>query len=132
MKTQIWTKKETLAFLNLYEKNLISEYDLHGTCASTGKVSGRVRICKTKEDIAKFEEGEVLVTAMTRPEFVPAMRKAAAIITDEGGLTCHAAIVSRELGVPCIVGTKMATKVLKDKDLVEVNADHGTIKISGD
>ena len=66
---------------------------------------------------------------MTRPEFVPAMRKAAAIVTDEGGVTCHAAIISRELGKPCIIGTKVATKALKDGQYVDVNANHGIVKV---
>ena len=65
---------------------------------------------------------------MTRPELVPAMKKAAAIVTDEGGLTSHAAIVSRELGIPCVVGTKISTKIFKDGDLVEVNANHGSVR----
>ena len=103
--------------------------DLHGLTASTGKVSGRVRICKSLESIRDFKEGDVLVASMTRPEFVPAMKKAAAIVTDEGGITCHAAIVSRELGIPCIIGTKMATRVLKDGDIVEVNANHGLVRV---
>jgi pyruvate,water dikinase len=66
---------------------------------------------------------------MTRPEYVPLMKKAAGIITDEGGITCHAAIVSRELKIPCVIGTKIATKVLKDGDMVEVDADKGIVKI---
>jgi len=66
---------------------------------------------------------------MTMPEYAPAMRKAAAIITDEGGLTCHAAIISRELGKPCIVGTKIGTRILKDGAAIEVNANHGIVKI---
>jgi len=69
------------------------------------------------------------VTSMTTPEFVPAMRKAKAIVTDEGGVTCHAAIVSRELNKSCVIGTKNASKVLKDGDLVEVDAEKGLIKI---
>ena len=68
------------------------------------------------------------MTPMTRPEFLPLMKKAKAIITDEGGITCHAAIVSRELGIPCIIGTKIATKVLKDNDLVEVDAEKGIVR----
>jgi len=77
----------------------------------------------------KFKRGEILITSMTRPEFVPLMKKASAIITNEGGMTCHAAIVSRELGIPCIIGTKIATKVLKDGDEVEVDANQGIVKI---
>ena len=74
-----------------------------------------------------MEKDDILVTSMTRPEFVPIMKMAAGIVTDEGGLTCHAAIVSRELGIPCIVGTQIATRSLKDGDRVEVNANHGLI-----
>jgi len=70
-----------------------------------------------------------LVSPMTIPDFVPAMEKAIAFITDEGGILCHAAIVSREMGKPCIINTKYATKVLKDGMEVEVNADEGTVKI---
>ncbi|MBI2356346.1 MAG: hypothetical protein HYV13_04035 [Candidatus Doudnabacteria bacterium] len=77
----------------------------------------------------KFIDGRILVTTMTRPDFVPFMHKASAIITDEGGITSHAAIVSRELGIPCIIGTKVATKVLKTGDLVEVDANLGMVKI---
>src|SRR5205823_4591979 len=74
-----------------------------------------------------FEHGEVLVTRMTTPSYVVAMRKAKAIITDEGGITSHAAIVTRELGIPCIVGTHFATKILQNGDWVQVNANNGTI-----
>ena len=66
---------------------------------------------------------------MTRPQFIEGINKAKAIITDEGGITCHAAIISREMNKPCVVGTKIATRVLKDEDLVEVNADKGIVKI---
>ena len=76
-----------------------------------------------------FNDGDILVTGMTRPEFVPLMKRSAAIITDEGGITCHAAIISRELGIPCIIGTKVATQVLKDGDMVEVDADKGIVRI---
>ena len=75
----------------------------------------------------RVKNGDILVTGMTTPNFVPAMKRAGAIVTNDGGITCHAAIVSRELGVPCIIGTRMATKILKDGDLVEVNANDGTI-----
>ena len=73
--------------------------------------------------------GEILVSPMTTPDFIPAMRKAGAIITDEGGITCHAAIVSRELKKPCIIGTRIATKILKNGDYVKVNATNGIIRI---
>ena len=104
--------------------------DIQGQLASRGKggkFSGIVRIVHNPaKDI--FNKGEILVTSMTRVEFVPLMRIAKAIITDEGGIACHAAIVSRELGLPCIIGTKIGTGVLKDGDLVEVDADKGIVR----
>ena len=78
-------------------------------------------------DIPKMKQGDILVSPATNPNLVPAMKKAAAIVTDFGGLTCHAAIVSRELGIPCVVGTKIATKVLRDGDRVAVNATLGEV-----
>jgi phosphoenolpyruvate synthase/pyruvate phosphate dikinase len=102
---------------------------INGVCASIGKTIGNVIICSSLKDIANFKEGHILVTSMTRPEFMPAMKKAIAIVTDEGGITCHAAIISRELGIPCVIGTKNATKLLKNGNLVEVNANHGVVKI---
>ncbi len=103
---------------------------IKGIIASEGKVIGRVKIIgDARRDGGKFEKGEILVTAMTKPEFVHLMKKAAAIITDEGGIVSHAAILARELKKPCIIGTKIATKVLKDGDLVEVDANKGVVKI---
>jgi phosphoenolpyruvate synthase/pyruvate phosphate dikinase len=102
---------------------------LKGQIGNKGKVQGVVRILKRKEQISDAQEGDVIVSAMTTPDFMPAMQKAAAIVTDEGGITCHAAIVARELGKPCVIGTKFATQVLKDGDLVEVDADNGVVRI---
>lgn len=99
-----------------------------GTVACSGIANGRVRIIVKEHHFALFQDGEVLITTMTRPEFVPLMRKACAIVTDEGGITSHAAIVSRELKVPCIVGTKHATEVFEDGDLVQVDAEHGIVR----
>jgi phosphohistidine swiveling domain-containing protein len=95
--------------------------------APVPKMSGKVQIILDAHE-QKFEKGNILVTTMTRPEFVPLMRKASAIITDEGGITCHAAIVSRELKIPCIIGTKIATKALKDGDIVEIDTNKGVVK----
>jgi phosphohistidine swiveling domain-containing protein len=103
--------------------------EIKGNIGSPGKIKGRVKVIMNAHNDPDFKEGDILVTGMTRPEFVPLMKKASAIITDEGGITCHAAIVSRELKKPCIIGTKIATKVLKDGDIVEVDADRGIIKI---
>ncbi len=103
--------------------------EIKGSIAYKGVVNGKVRVCKTVDDIREFKQGEILVANQTTPEFVPAMKKAIAIITDQGGITCHAAIVSRELKLPAIIGTKIATKVLKDGDLVEVDAEKGIVTI---
>lgn len=103
---------------------------IHGTVASKGKQNitrGKVRVLHSSHDV--LESGEILVTAMTSPGYVFAMRQAAGVITDIGGLTSHAAIVAREIGVPCIVGTKIATQVLKTGDMVEIDTTKGTIKI---
>jgi len=103
------------------------EVILKGAGASFGQASGPVKIIPQASDIDKVKEGDVLVTEMTAPDFVPAMKKAAAIITDTGGRTCHAAIVSRELGIPCVVGTGEATKKLKDNQIVTVDGGKGLV-----
>jgi len=100
-----------------------------GQVACKGKITGKVRIVLEFRDMFKFLEGEVLVSSMTVPDFLPAMKKAIAFVTDEGGITCHAAIIAREMKKPCIIGTKIATQVLKDGDLVEVDAERGVVKI---
>ena len=102
--------------------------DLRGLSASTGRVIGKVKIINSAREISKVKPGDILVAVMTRPDYIAGMKKAAAIVTNEGGITCHAAIVSRELGIPCIIGTKIATQVFKDGDLVEVNANHGWVR----
>lgn len=103
--------------------------NLEGICANKGKYAGTVRVIISKKDFHLFKDGEILVTGMTRAEYVPLMRKSGAIVTDEGGVTCHAAIISRELGKPCVINTRIATQVLKDGDEVEVDADSGVIRI---
>jgi phosphohistidine swiveling domain-containing protein len=110
------------------EEGKFSRGALKGQPASPGKAKGRVRVLKKKADVKSLVKGEVLISPMTTPDFMPAMKKAAAIITDEGGITCHAAIVTRELNKPCIIGTKVATKVFKTGDYLEVDANKGIIK----
>ncbi len=103
--------------------------EIRGMSANPAKaLRAKVQLIRNRDDIPDFHAGNVLVTSMTSPDFVPAMKKASAIVTDEGGVTCHAAIVSRELGKPCIIGTKIATQVLKDGDMVEVDANKGIVK----
>ncbi len=101
---------------------------IKGQIACKGKVRGIARIILDAELGGHFKDGDILVTGMTRPEFVPLMKRSGAIVTDEGGITCHAAIVSRELNKTCIIGTKIATKVLKDGDIIEVDADKGIVR----
>lgn len=98
-----------------------------GLGASPGTVAGRVKIFTENMSLDEVKDGDILVTTMTMPDMVPAMSRAAAIVTDEGGMTCHAAIVSRELGTPCVVGTSNATEVLKDGMLVTVDGSTGTV-----
>ncbi len=103
------------------------EVIVSGAAASVGKASGPVKIIHHPKDIDKVEKGDVLVTEMTSPDYVPAMRRAAAIVTDTGGRTSHAAIVSRELGIPCVVGTGTATHVLKTGQVVTVDGASGKV-----
>lgn len=100
---------------------------LEGQGASPGVATGKVVIVSTIKDLGKVNEGDIMVAKMTNPDMVPAMRRASAIITDEGGMTCHAAIVSRELGTPATVGTKRATKELKEGQTVTVDGEKGIV-----
>jgi phosphohistidine swiveling domain-containing protein len=119
------------------EKTSVETKKIKGIIANKGKVTGRVKIIisdpKTidflSQEMEKMNKGDILVAETTSPEFMPACRKASAILANQGGLLSHAAVVSREFGIPCIVGLRYATKVLKDGDEVEVNADNGTVKI---
>src|SRR3954451_8961878 len=100
---------------------------VRGLGAAPGQASGPVRVIASLADAAGFAEGDVLVAHMTAPDWVPLMRRASGIVTDSGGMTCHAAIVSRELGVPCIVGTGDGTSKLRDGEIVTVDATHGAV-----
>lgn len=104
-----------------------AEVLLHGLGAAPGVAGGAVRILSDPHDTGALKDGEVLVAHMTTPDWVPLMRKAAAIVTDSGGMTCHAAIVARELGIPCIAGTGDATQKLRDGEIVTVDAGRGTV-----
>lgn len=129
-KEYLFSGKEAKDIMQTVEggRNLALHEVITGLPAAAGVVQGKVRIVLDAQD-NQFKDGEVLVTTMTRPEFVPLMKRAVAIVTDEGGLTCHAAIISRELGIPCVVGTRTATRELEDGDLVEVRAHRGEIKV---
>ncbi len=125
--------EETIAHWNTYveRKDATAQKELKGVVVSKGKkgaVSGKVKIILDPLDADSFENGDILVTSMTSPDFIFLMKKASAVITDVGGLTSHAAIVSRELNIPCIVGTKIATKVLKDGDRVELDIKKSVVR----
>ncbi len=105
--------------------------ELKGYCACPGTARGVVKLVERAGQMEKMPQGDILVAHSTNPDIVPAMTKAAAIVTDLGGITCHAAIISRELGIPCVIGTKSATKVLHDGDVVEVDATNGVVRRIG-
>ena len=100
---------------------------VRGLGASPGIATGMVKIVLDIDELDKIEEGDVMVTTMTTPDMVPAMRRASGIVTDEGGVTCHASIISRELGIPCVVGTGDATKTLKENTGVTLDGKKGLV-----
>ncbi|MBI2548751.1 hypothetical protein HYW21_05365 [Candidatus Woesearchaeota archaeon] len=113
-----------------WEGKLFSENgdEVRGTVVFRGKVKGKCRIVNNPLKEHAFNKGDILITGMTRPEFMPFMEKASAIVTDAGGLLCHAAITAREMKIPCIVGTEKATRMFNDGDLIEVDAENGIIR----
>ena len=131
----VWSRRNKEGGAKVQESKSMTTTDhkviVKGLPASPGKVSGRVHVILDPSRIDEFKEGEILVTEMTAPDWVPAMKKAKAIVTDSGGMTCHASIVSRELGIPCIVGTKSrgeaATTTIPDGIDVTIDATHGVV-----
>ncbi len=126
----VWSKKEAMAQAKPEEVEEVKEGEIlvRGIPASPGVASGRVKVALSVEEAAaKMEKGDVLVTRMTDPDWVPYMKLASAIVTDEGGMTAHAAIVARELGIPAVVGTGNATQVLKDDVIVTVDGSRGVV-----
>jgi phosphoenolpyruvate synthase/pyruvate phosphate dikinase len=137
-------KKEYLYLVENCQKKIIIGQDLKkysekkfenkkiksfsGSIAQNGRAKGKV-IIADNYTLYKIKKGNILVAAMTTPNMTPYLKKIRAIITDEGGITCHAAVIARELGIPCVIGTKIATQVLKDGDRVEVDADKGIVRI---
>lgn len=114
---------------NPEDREVVGESEVvKGQMAYAGNARGKVRIVNRKEDLGKVQKGDILVTTMTNTTYLLAMKKAAAIITDEGGVICHAAIVAREMKKPCLVGTKTATRILHDGDEVEIDGRQGTFR----
>jgi phosphohistidine swiveling domain-containing protein len=120
--------KDVVRFENKFKKINSGLIEVKGLIANKGSLKGRVKIILTPGDFFKFKPGDILVAKSTSVDFVPIMKKAGAFVTDEGGLASHAAIISREYGKPCIIGTKIGTQVFKDGDLVEVDANKGIVK----
>ncbi|MBI5227188.1 hypothetical protein HY988_01250 [Candidatus Micrarchaeota archaeon] len=123
-------KKEKEIFHSLVHTDEVLE--VSGMIANKGFVRGRAHVTMSVSEAKNLKAGEILITSMTTPDFVTAIKKAAAIVTNEGGILCHAAVISREFGIPCIVGTKLATKIFKTGDLLEVDGELGLVrKIKG-
>lgn len=130
-RTQLVTDpKEIKKMERIYFVDSSKVKELHGVVACLGGIiRGRAKVCLDKKEIGKVKTGDILVANFTTPDFVPAMEKAAAIVADQGGVSSHAAIVSRELGVPCVIATKTGTRAIKDNDLLEVDARKGIVRI---
>ncbi len=127
LKIRTFQRMHDISFLR--RSHSIPRHILEGITASKGKVVGRARIILNLDNLDKLQEKEILVTSMTTPDHLLAMEKARAFVTNEGGVTCHAAIVAREMKKPCIVATRVATEVIRNGDLVEVDATGGFVKI---
>ena len=110
------------------EENLNHLREVKGTMAYPGKVQGTAKVVQTELELPKVKRGDIIISPMTNPNYMPAFNKIVAIVTDEGGILCHSAIVSREMKIPCVMGTKIGTRVFKDGDLVEVDANKGVVR----
>ncbi|MDO8581671.1 MAG: PEP-utilizing enzyme [bacterium] len=121
--------KRLFASIEKRVTNLQGNDEHQGVCASPGTARGIAKIVRSPTENGKVKSGDILITHSTTVDYLPAMKKAAAIVTEVGGLTCHAAVVSREFGVPCVVGLKNATGIFCDDDFVEVDAEHGTVHL---
>mgnify|MGYP001577001764 CR=1 FL=1 len=122
---------EQKEFSNMESSHDLNVKEVKGTVAYKGVVRGTVKIVNTMDDLKKFNEGDVLISIQSSPSLMSGILRCSALVTDEGGLACHASIISRELKKPCVIGTKIATKVFKDGDIVEVDAEKGIVSIIG-
>jgi len=128
-KDEVFVGEKAKKIAKTVERKMDKTPEIKGQTGCVGKAIGVVKIIFRPKDMTKMKKGDILVSIATDPDIVPAMKKASAIVTEQGGVTSHAAIVSRELNIPCVIGTKIATKVLKDGQLVEVDANKGIVKI---
>lgn len=129
---EIYTGKEAIQKEKqlFFSKEGVHEVtEIEGMTANTGRVRGYVHVTMSAKEAKNIKKGEILVTSMTSPDFIVGIKNAAAIVTNEGGVTCHAAILSREFGIPCVIGTKIATQILKNGDYAEVDGVHGVIRL---
>jgi phosphohistidine swiveling domain-containing protein len=127
--SEIFIGREMKPYLCL-KNDRASQLDaIKGTIASLGVTKGKARIITDRKNISKVKKGEIIVTPMTSPDFTFAIRRCSAIVTDEGGITSHAAVISREFGLPCVIGTKIATRAIHDGDTIEVDANKGVVRI---
>lgn len=127
-RSKFYRLQKELKFKLENNTNKIKLSEIKGQIAFRGKIRGHVKKIFKVSEVKNLKKGEILVTYMTIPDFLPAMKRAGAFVTDEGGITCHASIIAREMKKPCIIGTKIATQVLKDGDLVVVDANNGIVK----
>jgi pyruvate,water dikinase len=128
-KETIFLQGEEAKRLFIKEAPTFDVKEIKGIVGCPGNTTGFVQVTRNAEDLKHFKQGNILVATTTNPDYITAMQKAVAFVTDEGGITCHAAIVAREMRKPCIVGTKIATRVLKDGDFVEVDAQNGIVRV---
>ena len=113
----------------IFSKSIQGKKEIKGVSAYKGIAKGTARIIPDPHKISTFNKGDILITGMTRPEFLPVMKKASAIVTDAGGILCHAAISARELKIPCVVGTQLSSSIFHDGDKIKVNANTGIISL---
>ncbi|MBU0472361.1 MAG: hypothetical protein KKF89_02130 [Nanoarchaeota archaeon] len=126
---QFTYSKDAKKLLTALESKIRSNTnEIRGQIAYKGKVKGKAVIINSTAEFKKMKKGNILLSIMTRPEMIPIIKKASAIVTDEGGITCHAAIISREMKIPCIVGTQTSTIIIKDNDIIEVDAEKGIVR----
>lgn len=125
----LWEKTKMIIGANKNDIVVNTQKIIKGISANKGCVKGVARLILTPQDFDNLKRGEILVTTMTSVDFITVMERAAAFVTNEGGITSHASIVAREMNKPCVIGTKIATQILKDGDYVEVDADNGVVKI---
>lgn len=127
-KTKIFTGNAIFKNVEAIISSSLKKDNLKGKVAYPGKIVGKVKIVLDPHKCKDFRQNDILVTGMTRPDYLPLMSKAAGFVTDSGGMLCHAAVTARETKKPCIVGTEIATKIFKDGDLIEVDANKGIIR----